>query len=175
MSRLRDAADSLKRHIKVLEDLQFAAGALEGLDSIENEQREAQDRLNVINQQADSAKGRVAHLLEQAQALDEANQAALVQTAQAAAKTLADAKTKIDELIAAASERAKNLLSDATDQADKIKAAAQAAAQDAVQAAADARQAVEKSNAELETAKQTLSDLTAKIEAGKAKVAAFLQ
>jgi chromosome segregation ATPase len=165
----------LKRHIKVLEDLQFAAGALEGLDSIENEQREAQDRLNVINQQADSAKGRVAQLMEQAQALDEANQASLVQTAQAAAKTLADAQTKIDELIAAASERAKNLLSDAIDQADKIKAAAQAAAQDAVQAAADARQAVEKSNADLETAKQTLSDLTAKIDAGKAKVAAFLQ
>jgi chromosome segregation ATPase len=165
----------LKRHIKVLEDLQFAAGALEGLDSIENEQREAQDRLNVINQQADSAKGRVAQLMEQAQALDEANQAALVQTAQAAAKTLADAQTKIDELIATAAEQAKAMVADASDQAGKIKADAQAEALAAVQVAHDARQAVEKSNADLETSKQALADLNAKIEAGKAKVAAFLQ
>jgi chromosome segregation ATPase len=164
----------LKRHIKVLEDLQFAAGALEGLDSIENEQREAQDRLNVINQQADSAKGRVAQLMEQAQALDEANQAALVQTAQAAAKALDDTHTQIDALIAAAAAQAKNLLSDATDHADKIKAAAQAAAQDAVQAAADARKAADQANAELEASRETLKDITDKIAAAQAKIASML-
>jgi uncharacterized coiled-coil DUF342 family protein len=112
--------------------------------------------------------------MEQAQALDEANQAALVQTAQAAAKALDDTHTQIDALIAAAAAQAKNLLSDATDHADKIKAAAQAAAQDAVQAAADARKAADQANAELEASRETLKDITDKIAAAQAKIASML-
>lgn len=163
MSQLTDAADQLLAHITKLEAFKTAANALYGLDALATAEAEAKSRRQVIETAAATAEDELA----------------------ATKKAMADAVSGCDAECAKMREEARAqsqaIQLEGIAEADRVKAKAH---DDAVLAQQDERQArlrADQAQAEhdavrleIDAARQTLAELTGKIEKAQAKIAAML-
>jgi chromosome segregation ATPase len=181
MSQLTDAADALNQHAKTLEAFKTCAQALYGLDSLAQAQTEADARRQAIEAKAADAQKQLNELDTRVKAQTDASEQIVANTHATVQSLLDDATAKAKKIMDDAAAHAKVIADQASADGDKTRADAAQHASDAAQAALDSQKAVDQAktdlaavNLEIDTANQTLKDITDKITAAQAKIASML-
>jgi hypothetical protein len=174
MSTLAAAKEAIAKHLKTLEAFQFAQDTLSRLASIENEEREAQARLDSIGKAAARAQEQVARFKAEEAQLAAAREQDRLEHTRRAADIIAKAEETAKAVEKAAQETIADLEAKANERVANMVAKAEAAVRDANERAIKANLSASAAESGEAKALAELADLTAKIESAKATIAKML-
>lgn len=175
MSNLKEAADAIRRQLKTLESWQLAADALDKLGSLDQAEREANDRAAHAEKRAAAAAELLSGVEKEITAAQASLATVLEQTRERAARITADAEASAAVAIAEAQARADSLLADARTQAQSALDDASAQAGKAQIEREQALAQAAKVGLEAAESRRELAELESKIANARGRIAELLK